>query len=426
VHFCRVNQSGKGSARRDVGCAIQAGVSISLDETNLQALVETINQLPAPPKHSLPVERRIVVGCIRSNQWFRAIYDRADIPRELEKVSDITGAYLPWYILPAVNGYSVATSKQGGFACIAADTPIAVSKSDFIDNIHPTRAVLHVWDMKRRTDKPISESSLIPGSANEWESVVTSPDGNIIAVVSYHGLYAVDWKSKALKWSTNRIERAGGWILNKRILVAGDKSQYLFTITTNEHFIDRRDLLTGQILGVLGGDIPRSEGDIGILKVSKNGKVLVAGFGSYRPTTFAIWEVGKDESVVRFNEPEGAYADISPDGELIALSPFGRERLVLFKWRTGERKEVRLRNAQSANSVYWSPDGKRLAAYVDTYPASIIIYDTSSWKPIAHWDCGRIGQGSEFSFGGDGTLYQIRNNELNALDVPRLKSLTSH
>src|SRR5438874_1090788 len=27
VHFCRVNQSGKGSARRDVGHAIQAGVS---------------------------------------------------------------------------------------------------------------------------------------------------------------------------------------------------------------------------------------------------------------------------------------------------------------------------------------------------------------------------------------------------------------
>ena len=85
VHFCRVNKSGKGAARRDVGHAIQAGVSISLDETNLQALVKSINQLPPPPKHSLPVERRIVVGCIRSKQWFRAIYDRADIPRELEK-----------------------------------------------------------------------------------------------------------------------------------------------------------------------------------------------------------------------------------------------------------------------------------------------------------------------------------------------------
>jgi hypothetical protein len=74
--------------------------------------------------------------------------------------------------------------------------------------------------------------------------------------------------------------------------------------------------------------------------------------------------------------------------------------------------------------VLWSPDGKRLAVYGDsTYPASILIYDTATWRPIAHWDCWKIGQGSEFSFGSDGILYQIRNNELNALDVPHLKSL---
>jgi hypothetical protein len=424
VHFCRVNQSGKGSARRDVGYAIQSGVSISLDETNLQALVETINRLPTPPKHSLPVERQIVVGCIRSNQWFRAVYDRADIPKELEQVSEITGASLPWY-MPVASGYPVAISKQGNFVYIGANAPIAATKSEVIDHIHPIRPVLSVWDLSRRTDKPISESSVIPDWIEEWESVVASPDGNIIAVVSHNGLYAVDWKNKTLKWSINRIERAGGWILNKRILVAGEKSQYLFTITTNEHFIDRRDLQSGEKLGVLGGDIPTSEGDVGILKVSKNGKVLVAGFGSYRPKTFAVWEVGKDVSAAKFTEPEGAYADISPDGEQIGLSRFGSENLVLFKWRTGERREVRLRNSQSINSVYWSPDGKRLAAYVDTYPPSIIIYDTTSWKPIAQWGCGRIGQSSEFSFGKGGTLYQILDNEINALDVTSLKRLTN-
>jgi hypothetical protein len=87
-----------------------------------------------------------------------------------------------------------------------------------------------------------------------------------------------------------------------------------------------------------------------------------------------------------------------------------------------------LRNSQNDYSVCWSPDSKRLAAYCDaTYPASILIYDTTNWKPIAHWNCGEIMQimhGSEFSFGKDGTLYQMRNNEFNALNVPRLKSLT--
>jgi len=80
VHFCRVSQSGQGSARRDVGHAIQAGVSISLDTTNVQSLVATINQLPPPPRHSLPIVRQINLGCIRSNQWFRAVYDRANVP----------------------------------------------------------------------------------------------------------------------------------------------------------------------------------------------------------------------------------------------------------------------------------------------------------------------------------------------------------
>ena len=422
VHFCRVNQSGKGSARRDVGHAIQAGVSISLDETNMQALVETINHLPPPPKHSLPVERQIVVGCIRSNQWFRAVYDRANIPQELERVSEITGAYLPWYI-QEVSGYSVALAKQGKFSCMALNAPIVVSQHDEVDGIHPIHPVLHVWDITQNTYQPISESSLFPEWANQWESVVTSPDGNIISVVSYNGLYVVDWKNKILKWSNTHIARAGGWILNKRILVAGDKSQYLFALKSDEHLIHRLNLLTGEELGVLGNDIPASEGDVGILKVSKNGGILVAGFGSYRPKTFAVWEVGKDESVSKFTEPEGAYAEVSADGELISLCRFGSENLILYKWRTGQRSEVRLRNSQSINAVYWSSDGKKLAAYVDTYPASIIIYDAISWKPIARWNCGRIGESSEFSFGSDGLLYQIQNNELNALDVPRLKMI---
>jgi hypothetical protein len=112
------------------------------------------------------------------------------------------------------------------------------------------------------------------------------------------------------------------------------------------------------------------------------------------------------------------------DGEQIALSRFGQGSLALFKWRTGERTEIPLRNSPGTYSVYWSSDGKRLAAYVDIYPASIIICDTTTWKTIAHWDCGRIGEGSEFMFRKDGTLLQIRGSEINALDVTSLKRFT--
>jgi WD40 repeat protein len=413
VHFCRVNQAGKGSARRDVGHAIQSGVSISLDETNLQALIETINQLPLPPKHSLPVERQIVVGCIRSNQWFRAVYDRANIPKELERVSEITGAYLPWYI-PAVMGRAVADGNGSEFFCVANEAPIAISAG---------YNFLQAWQLDSSFGMASSPLKLISGKPSLFEyehPIAVSPDGNIIAVATDNDLCAVDWKNGKVLWKAEALEHEGYY---GKHLVIGDNGKTLFT--AGAHTVERWNLFTGQKLGVLAVRESNLDNLVRRLKISRNGKVLVAGFGNYnlRPNSFAIWDVGKDEPALKFEEKDGADVDISPDGEWIALSRFGTEKLVLFKWRTGERKEVTLRTSNGFYSVLWSPDEKRLAAYVDTYPASIVIYDTASWKPIAHWDCGKIGFGSEFSFGSDGTLYQIRNNEINALDVSSLKSI---
>lgn len=415
VHFCRVSKSGKGSARRDVGYATQAGVSISLDETNLRALIETIGQLPPPPKHSLPVERQIVVGCARSNQWFRAIYDRADIPRELERVSEITGAYLPWYI-PKVQGRPVVRADDGGFFCVATEASTAVSAgNDF----------LQVWNLEKASQKASPPLKMISGRLSLFEyehPVAISPDGLIIAAATEHGLFAVDWKNQKLLWKMGALEHEGYY---GKHLTVGDKGRTLFA--AGAHTIERWNLVSGQRLGVPFAKESNLDNVVRFLKTSRNGSVVLAGFGNFnqRPKSFAVWEANKDEPALQFEEKEGAGADLSPDGEWIALSRFGREKLVLFKWRTGERKEVPLRNSGSCHSVFWSPDGKRLAAYGDsTYPASVFIYDTTNWLPIGHWECGQIGQGSEFSFGKDGTLYQIRNNELNALDVPQLKGLT--
>ncbi len=396
VYFCRVNQSGKGAARRDVGYAIQSGVSISLDETNLQALVEIINKLPPPPKHSLPVERQIVLGCIRSNQWFRAVYDRADIPKEIQQVSEIAGVYLPWYI-PEAKGRMVARADSGGFFCVATEAPIAVSAGvDF----------LQVWKLDRWFNKAATKLYLTVYDC-PLDSVVISSDGNIISLVSYNKVEAIDWKAGRTLLQANHPDRMGHWI-QKCIAIGGNHQQFLFTAGTQK--IERWDIFTGEKLAVL-----MTNQDVSFLKTSENGKILVAGFGG----NVGIWQADKNEPLSKLEGFKGSVAGLSPDGEWIALSQFGSDNLVLFKWRTGERREVRLGNYQEVYSVYWSPDGKRLAVY----DGSIIIYDAANWKPIARWDCGVIGQGSEFSFGSDGTLYQIRNNELNALDVSGLKSL---
>lgn len=402
VHFCRVSQSGKGSARRDVGHAIQSGVSISLDETNLQALVETINHLPTPPKRSLPIEQQIVVGCIRSNQWFRAVYDRANIPKELERASEITGAYLPWFV-PEVQGMQVARADGGKFYCIAAHIPIAISATD---------KDLRIWHLGGFFSKSDNMKNAMPTWLSYVDELIVRADGDMVALVGSRDVYAKDCKTGKTLWKTGPLDRGGHWI-SKCIAIGGEKGQFLFAAGT--YNIERWDMLTGTSLAVLV-----TNEDVSFVSTSKNGEIFVAGYGG----KLGVWQSEKDNPVLEITNFTEKLVGISNDGKLLALTTFGRSGIDLLDWKTGSRSDVPLRNSQNIYSVCWSPDGKRLAVYSDsTYPASILIYDTASWKPIAHWNCGQIGQGSEFSFGQDGALYQIRNNELNALDVSRLKSV---
>ncbi len=323
-----------------------------------------------------------------------------------------------WYVLPPVQLRPPLRADHGDFFCVATEAPIAVSAGGNF---------LQVWKLGSYFQGPSAPLNLFdgrPSSLSEYEHpVAISPNGKIIAVATEYGTYCVDWKREKVLWKTNALEHEGYY--GKHIAI-GDNGRTLFA--AGAHTIERWDLSSGQHHAVLIANT-NIDGVVRFLKTSRNGKVLIAGFGlhyNWQPQSFAIWEVGKDEPALKFEEKEGANADVSPDGEWIALSRFGTEKLVLFKWRTGERKEVLLHNSRSNYSVLWSPDGKRLAVYSDsTYPASILIYDIATWKLIAHWDCGEIGQDSEFTFGSDGTLYQIRNNELNALYVPRLKSLAN-
>ena len=318
-----------------------------------------------------------------------------------------------WYVLPPVQLRPPLRADHGDFFCVATEAPIAVSAGGHF---------LQVWKLGSLFQGATAPLNLFDGSPSLFEyehPIVISPDGKIIAVATEYGTYCVDWKSEKVLWETDALEHEGYY---GKHLAIGDNGRTLFA--AGAHTIERWDLLSGQHHAVLIANETNIDGIVRFLKTSRSGKVLIAGFGlnyNQRPQSFAVWEVGKDEPALKFEEKEGASADLSPDGEWIALSRFGTKKVVLFKWRKGERKEVSLQNSRSNYSVLWSPDGKRLAVYSDsTYPASILIYDAATWKPIAHWDCGKIGQGSEFTFGSDGTLYQIRNNELNALDVPRL------
>jgi len=427
--FCRVSQNGAvASARNVINWAIQGSHWAALDTANMFLLVQTINGLPLRSKPSLPQDRQIIVSGIRSNQWFQCIYDRADIPDEVERLYEITGAYLEWSI-PEVKGQQIIQSEHvndhpsqdviASFS-VASAAPIAISSG---------AAGIQIWDLNRETVKPLLFLKTLFGGVdfNNYLTVAAiSPDGNTIAVASNYAIFAIDWKAEKILWKGDPLARLGeAPRLNQKIAIGGEKGRFLFVAGAGT--IERLDLATGKILGVLATNQPT----IKFLKTSRDGRILVAGFddSTFMDTMSAsltVWNAGSDEPVAHVVEPGRSGVAISPDGRRIALSVFGQKGLKLWNWQDGTTAEVPLRTPYASSQAYemhWSPDGTKFAAYVDTYPASIVIYNARNWKPLAHWKCGQVMSDAKFDFEKNGEFVELRDHDITGLDTTGLQAL---
>jgi WD40 repeat protein len=421
VYFCRVSQTGRVNSARDVGYAIQGGSGISsrfsFDNTNRALLEAAINRLPASSKRSLPRERQILVSGVQSNHWIARVYDRANVPVEVEHLYDLTGAYLGWFIplvgaRPTGVAHSMSQRPSSSLA-IATDASIAAS---IIANVG-----FQVWNLKDKTATQAGRLDKLPypwkENANNFLAVAAlSPDGKTVIFAVRDVLFAVDRQSQALLWEQQPMAWGNTYRAGGRTLAMGNRGRSLFIAEDNK--VQRWDLSKGIRLGTLATNVS----GIKFLKTSWDGEVLIAGFGD---NSFTLWETAKDEPVFHFAEPEGASSiALSPDGQRIILNAFGQRKLVVYAWRRGERSEFPLRIPYASSSAYsmcWSPDGKRLAADIDTYPSSLIIYETSTWKPIADWPCGAIGTASEYVFNKQGTLFQLIDGEVHSLDAAALR-----
>lgn len=422
-YFCRVSQSGNVRSARDVGYAIQGGSGISsrfaLDSTNRPLLEAAINDLPSSSKKSLPKERQIWVSGIRSNQWFQFVYDRANIPLEVEKLYDMTGAYLEWFIPrtgwhPEGVQHGMSQNDPNSFA-IAKDTDYAVSRC--------IGSKLQIWDLNRGSSIKTAAWDKLPYPLKEyvnefWGITTISPDGRVLIFAVRDAMFAVDWQNQKLLWHTDQIAWGNTYHADEKTMAIGNQGQSIFIAEANS--IERWNLADGTKLGTLA----TNDTGIKFLKTSWDGRFLVAGFGD---NSFVIWKTDKDEPVLHFTEPTGVDCiAISPDGQKIVLNTFGRRKLTVYDWQPGERKEFPLRTpyaSSSAGSMCWSPDGKRLAAFVDTYPSAVIIYDSVTLKPIANWPCGAIGSHSIFAFNKAGILFQMMDGKINSLDITKLRAL---
>ena len=417
VHFCRVQPSAEAISAVDVGHAIQGGRRVSLDERARQLLLQSINSLPPPPGKSPPVYRQVVVSGIRSNQWFQGVYDRADVPPEVEKLFQITGAYLEWYF-PTVEGAQIALTDFGhcftsqasiSAFTVASGAPFAVSSG--VNGIQ-------VWDLNRRAARPLLflKTNVLVDFESPLTVATISPDGGVVALASPYATFAVDWKAERILWQRGPLDQEG--CLTKHLAIGGSKGEFLFA--AGNHVFERWDVATGKTLALLVTNGPT----IQCISVSRDGKTIVAGMNGRAcmdmPTSFKVWKANEDHSVAGCDESDPTGVGLSPDGKELVLSVFGEGNLRIWNWRTGGTREVPLRTpyaSGNAYSLYWSPDGSRLAAYIDTYPDSIVVYNTSTWKPLAQWCCGAIMSDSKFGVSKDGVLLQQRDHDLNGLDL---------
>ena len=425
--FCRVSRDGAVvSARNVINWAIQGGHRVSLDAANMFLLVQAINELPLQSKQSLPQERQIMIAGIRSNQWFQCVYDRAGVPEEVERLYKITGAYLEWFI-PEVESDHIAHSENGpnrgsqsviNSFNIARDAPIAVSTG--MDG-------LQIWTLSGLSTGATLPLEKTLYRADLWSVATLTPDGRIVIFTGGDSMedktiYAFDWQKKEMLWEINQADVGNTYEAGEKIFTVGNNARSLFISEAN--CVEHWDLSTGTKTATL---ITNQTG-IKFIQTSWNGKYLLAGFGD---KSFTVWKTDNDEPVFQFSETkELASAGLSPDGGKIALCTRENQgRFILWDWQKKERDEFPLRIPRaslSAQSMYWSPDGKWLAANVDTYPSSIVIFETTTWKPVAHWASGKIMSAARFGFRNDGVFLELMDHDISGLDMTKSEGSTEN
>jgi len=430
IEFCRVSQSGKvSSARNVINWAIQGGHWAQLDQTNLAFLTNAINSLPSPVSGNLPKERILAVRGFRTYQWCELVYDRQNIPKEVEKLYEITGAYLEWFI-PKIEGKSFLQnsydSRSGGQSeiesfHIATAAPIAVSSGG---------NGVHIWDLAHKTVQPLSILIKDPKANFNlalWNPTAISPDGKIIVYASEYATFAVDWKADKILWETGPlVDMESGDCLTKKLAIGGDKGQYLFVAGARK--VERWDLATGKFLATLATNTPTSQ----FFETSRDGKTLIAGFNDAAiggcitmSSSISVWKADEEIPAAHIETKQFTGIGVSSDGKKLALSIFGNQKLLLWNWQKGTTNEVPLRTPYGsfphAYAMFWSPDRTRFTAYMDSPSAHIVVcYDALNWKPLAQWPYGSPGSSAKFDFTSDGQFIGMQGRQLSSLDVKSL------
>jgi hypothetical protein len=406
-HFCRVDRSGmawsdRASSRRE------QDERLSLDQAAHQHLDELVIRLPSPARH-VPDLRQVWVSGVRSNQWFSAVYDRSNPPRELEELCWLAKATLVWDV-PTVssNLFTEVVSTQEG-----ADLSVATRASRAVSSVVPggwLSAQLFDFSVQPGLALPC-RFPYSPRGGFAWSPLCLSPDGTFVAAGKGADLFAVEVPSGKLRWVAWEGD-TGNPRRELREIVLAHNGQKLFAARSN--VVELWDAAQGARMAVLVTNVS----GVDMLSGSWDGSTVAAAF---RDKTFLIWEAATGNELFRFAESDGAKAlAFSPSGEIIALStqwPPGR--FVIWNLRTKTREIIPQRSSlpnDSAFGLYWSPDGRYLIA--QTGNGMLIVYDATTLKPLAQWSSQRGGL-RNFGFEAKGGFLEFAGGRLRRVDLAK-------
>jgi WD40 repeat protein len=231
-------------------------------------------------------------------------------------------------------------------------------------------------------------------------------------------LLAIDLKNQKVLWHTDQVDLGNIYQAENRTLAIGNHGQSLYLVEKN--FISKWRLMNGE----RSGKLIENTGNVKFLQSSRDGSLLVAGFSD---NTFSIWSTSTDKLITHFTVPsEISCLAISPNNKKIALLDFYNRKFIVCDLIGDVHKEFPVRVPYASTAAYrlcWSPDGRQIAANIDTYPSCIVFYDAETWKPLARWQCGAVGSRSLFAFDSRGILFEYMDGTLTSLDVNSIKSL---
>lgn len=373
------------------------GGPIKLSAKELENLKKGIAELPSPPPGPIPLMRRILVCGSESNSWFAAIYDRADVPFELERLYEHANRPIQWDV-PTIRSSGVGSIVSGmenpifnsiprPYLATARDVPVAVTCSPGLGQ---------VWDLRTMKATPITATNLY-----RVLSVELATDGKTVVLGGEDTVVAIEIQTGNTVWERKDLypHHSSHWQRQAALLNGG-----VTLATAGPRKVELWSMQNGLTTLVLGAS---TDAYINTMKASRDGSVLAT---DRHDGPVKVWTGDWTKAAIKFADGSNPrLLDVSPDGRYVAMSVghWSKSRLVIHDLKSKSRQEMPFRgcfNSGAWSCGAWSPDGLVLA--VAPKGGLPTLLDTSTWKPIVRW---RIRPGEEYE-GGIGTVLRFASD----------------